>query len=291
MFNKLKLGTKTIAAIVAIVVFCLAIMSWVIITITSNIQGEEAKKLLINASARDANLADSFLSQIYVALESSAISLEQLIQDRRDEKDLEYALKGILDSAGDAVYAYIYILDPYYIQNSSNPNFKLKNSNLLILQTDDDMSGGAFKLFGEYNSNKYFALGGELNYLDQGKVKESISYGPYYRATYDYKFYTVVYGIYAKGSLPVTDNFDVFVKAGPTWNYTSSDTLSDGTKDENCFGWNAGAGVEYRFDNGWGIRAGYDYYHKTIKSLGNRLTGVFDSANSNLIYGGVSYSF
>ena len=141
MFNKLKLGTKTIAAIVAIVVFCLAIMSWVIITITSNIQGEEAKKLLINASARDANLADSFLSQIYVALESSAVSLEQLIQDRRDEKDLEYALKGILDSAGDAVYAYIYILDPYYIQNSSNPNFKLRNSNLLILQTDDDMSG------------------------------------------------------------------------------------------------------------------------------------------------------
>ena len=141
MFNKLKLGTKTIAAIVAIVVFCLAIMSWVIITITSNIQGEEAKKLLINASARDANLADSFLSQIYVALESSAVSLEQLIQDRRDEKDLEYALKGILDSAGDAVYAYIYILDPYYIQNSSNPNFKLKNSNLLILQTDDDISG------------------------------------------------------------------------------------------------------------------------------------------------------
>ncbi len=155
----------------------------------------------------------------------------------------------------------------------------------------DDMSGGAFKLFGEYNFNKYFALGGELNYLDHGKVKETISYGPYYRATYDYKFYTVVYGIYAKGSLPVTDNFDVFVKAGPTWNYTSSDTLSDGTKDENCFGWNAGAGVEYRFDNGWGIRAGYDYYHKTIKSLGNRLTGVFDSANSNLIYGGVSYSF
>ena len=133
--------------------------------------------------------------------------------------------------------------------------------------SDDDMSGGAFKLFGEYNFNKYFALGGELNYLDQGKVKETISYGPYYRATYDYKFYTVVYGIYAKGSLPVTDNFDVFVKAGPTWNYTSSDTLSDGTKDENCFGWNAGAGVEYRFDNGWGIRAGYDYYHKTIKSL------------------------
>ena len=157
--------------------------------------------------------------------------------------------------------------------------------------SDDDMSGGAFKLFGEYNFNKYFALGGELNYLDQGKVNETISYGPYYRATYDYKFYTVVYGIYAKGSLPVTDNFDVFVKAGPTWNYTSSDTLSDGTKDENCFGWNAGAGVEYRFDNGWGIRAGYDYYHKTIKSLGNRLTGVFDSANSNLIYGGVSYSF
>ena len=54
--------------------------------------------------------------------------------------------------------------------------------------SDDDMSGGAFKLFGEYNFNKYFALGGELNYLDQGKVKESISYGPYYRATYDYKF-------------------------------------------------------------------------------------------------------
>lgn len=86
--------------------------------------------------------------------------------------------------------------------------------------SDDDMSGGAFKLFGEYNFNKYFALGGELNYLDQGKVNETISYGPYYRATYDYKFYTVVYGIYAKGSLPVTDNFDVFVKAGPTWNYT-----------------------------------------------------------------------
>ncbi|WP_096025653.1 hypothetical protein [Campylobacter lanienae] len=144
MFNKLKLGTKTIASIVSIVsivVFCLAIMSWVIITITSNLQSEEAKKLLINASYRDANLADSFLSQIYVALESSAISLEDLIQDKRDEKELEHALMGILDSAGDAVYAYLYILDPFYTQNSSNPNFKLNNSNLLILQTDDDILG------------------------------------------------------------------------------------------------------------------------------------------------------
>ncbi|WP_141031486.1 cache domain-containing protein, partial [Campylobacter lanienae] len=138
MFNKLKLGTKTIASIVSIVVFCLAIMSWVIITITSNLQSEEAKKLLINASYRDANLADSFLSQIYVALESSAISLEDLIRDKRDEKELEHALMGILDSAGDAVYAYLYILDPFYTQNSSNPNFKLNNSNLLILQTDDN---------------------------------------------------------------------------------------------------------------------------------------------------------
>uniref|UniRef100_UPI000BB4219C cache domain-containing protein n=1 Tax=Campylobacter lanienae TaxID=75658 RepID=UPI000BB4219C len=141
MFNKLKLGTKTIASIVSIVVFCLAIMSWVIITITSNLQSEEAKKLLINASVRDGNLADSFLSQIYVALESSAISLEDLIRDKRDEKELEHALMGVLDSAGDAVYAYLYILDPFYTQNSSNPNFKLNNSNLLILQTDDDILG------------------------------------------------------------------------------------------------------------------------------------------------------
>ncbi|MDD5785651.1 MAG: methyl-accepting chemotaxis protein [Campylobacter lanienae] len=138
MFNKLKLGTKTIASIVSIVVFCLAIMSWVIITITSNLQSEEAKKLLVNASDRDGNLADSFLSQIYVALESNAASFERLIQDKRDEKELEHALMGILDSAGDAVYAYLYILDPFYTQNSTNPNFKLNNSNLLILQTDDN---------------------------------------------------------------------------------------------------------------------------------------------------------
>ena len=138
MFNKLKLGTKTIASIVSIVVFCLAIMSWVIITITSNLQSEEAKKLLINASYRDANLADSFLSQMYVALESNAASFERLIQDKRDEKELEHALMGVVDSAGDAVYGYLYILDPFYTQNSTNPNFKLNNSNLLILQTDDN---------------------------------------------------------------------------------------------------------------------------------------------------------
>lgn len=154
----------------------------------------------------------------------------------------------------------------------------------------DDMSGGALKLFAEYNFNRYFALGGELNYLDQGKLKEHVTYGPF-RADYEYKFCTVVYGIYAKGSLPVTDNFDVFVKAGPTWNYTMSDTLADGNDSENGFGWNAGAGFEFRFDSGWGIRAGYDYFHKTIKSLGNIRTGVFDSANSYLVYGGVSYSF
>lgn len=154
----------------------------------------------------------------------------------------------------------------------------------------DDMSGGSLKLFCEYNFNRYFALGGEINYLDQGKVREHVFYGPY-RATYDYKFYTVVYGFYAKVALPVTDSLDVFVKAGPTWNYTGSDTLADGTEIENCFGWNAGAGVEYRFDSGWGLRAGYDYFHKTVKSLGNMRTGVFDSANSYLVYGGVSYSF
>ncbi|WP_086242650.1 cache domain-containing protein, partial [Campylobacter porcelli] len=141
MFSKLKLGTKTIASIVSIVVFCLAIMSWVIISITSNIQTHEAKKLLESISDSDSNLADSFLSQIYVAIESNAKHFEKLLQSRASERELENELMGTIDSAGEALYGYLYILDPYYTDNIQNPKFKLNNSKLLILQTDDDLLG------------------------------------------------------------------------------------------------------------------------------------------------------
>lgn len=141
MLKKLKIGTKAIAFIVLVVVLCLTIMSVVIINITTNIQTEEARKLLKTSAARYANMADSFFGKMFAALESSSTTIESMLQRGEDIKNIEDALADILDSSGEAMYAYLYIIDPRYTSTISNPKFKLPNGNILIFQIDDDLKG------------------------------------------------------------------------------------------------------------------------------------------------------
>ncbi|ARR01656.1 Cache sensor-containing MCP-domain signal transduction protein [Campylobacter vicugnae] len=141
MLKKLKIGTKAIAFIVLVVVLCLTIMSVVIINITTNIQTKEARDLLETSAAKYANMADSFFDRMFSSLESISTTMELALQRGEDIEIIEGILANMFDSAGEAVYSFLYIVDPRYTSTISNPKLKLSNGNILILQVDDDLEG------------------------------------------------------------------------------------------------------------------------------------------------------
>ncbi|MDY3114130.1 MAG: methyl-accepting chemotaxis protein [Helicobacter sp.] len=139
MFKKLKIGTKAIAFISLLVVICLSIMGVTIITLSTNIQTKEAKKLLENTASRYGNLADLYFSQMFVSLETNRHNLENLLNMRAGEETITETLEIMLDSAGAADYAYLYTTDPYYKQTITNKDLKTQKGDVLILQTDTDL--------------------------------------------------------------------------------------------------------------------------------------------------------
>ena len=141
MFKKLKIGTKAIAFIVLVVVLCLTVMSAAIINIATDIQTKESRKLLETSAARYANLADSFFDRMFSSLESISTTMELALQRGEDIEIIEGILANMFDSAGEAIYSFLYIVDPRYTSTVSNPKLKLPNGNILILQVDNDLEG------------------------------------------------------------------------------------------------------------------------------------------------------
>ena len=141
MFKKLKIGTKAIAFIVLVVVLCLTVMSATIINIATDIQTKESRKLLETSAARYANLADSFFDRMFSSLESISTTMELALQRGEDIEIIEGILANMFDSAGEAIYSFLYIVDPHYTSTVSNPKLKLPNGSILILQVDNDLEG------------------------------------------------------------------------------------------------------------------------------------------------------
>lgn len=141
MFKKLKIGTKAIAFIVLVVVLCLTVMSAAIINIATDIQTKESRKLLETSAARYANLADSFFDRMFSSLESISTTMELALQRGEDIEIIEGILANMFDSAGEAIYSFLYIVDPHYTSTVSNPKLKLPNGSILILQVDNDLEG------------------------------------------------------------------------------------------------------------------------------------------------------
>jgi OOP family OmpA-OmpF porin len=108
----------------------------------------------------------------------------------------------------------------------------------------------AFSVFGGYQFNPYFGL--EAGYADFGKI-EAKGVGPALEA--DTAYLTAV------GSLPITDNFSAYAKAGfHNWNLDSELPGLVSDSDDSGTDPTYGLGVQYRFTDHVALRGEYSRF-------------------------------
>jgi OmpA-OmpF porin, OOP family len=108
----------------------------------------------------------------------------------------------------------------------------------------------AFSVFGGYQFNPYFGL--EAGYADFGKI-EATGVGAALEA--DTAYLTAV------GSLPITDNFSAYAKAGfHSWNLDSELPGLVSNSDESGTDPTYGLGVQYRFTDHVALRGEYSRF-------------------------------
>jgi OOP family OmpA-OmpF porin len=115
--------------------------------------------------------------------------------------------------------------------------------------TYDDNDTG-FSVFGGYQFNRYFGL--EAGYADFGKIEPDVA-GPSLEA--DSVYLTAV------GSLPITDKFSAYAKAGfHRWNLNDPLPLLTGKTDDSGTDPTYGVGVQYRFNDKVALRGEYSRF-------------------------------
>lgn len=107
----------------------------------------------------------------------------------------------------------------------------------------------AFSVFGGYQFNKYFGL--EAGYVDFGKL-ESDGIGSDLEANSGY--------LVAVGSVPFTDKFSGYAKAGfQRWDLDTP-IAATGTRDDTGTDPTYGLGVQYQFNDAFALRGEYSRF-------------------------------
>lgn len=115
---------------------------------------------------------------------------------------------------------------------------------------DYDDEDTAFSAFAGYQFNRYFAL--EAGYADFGKVEPDTT-GPELEADSAY--------LAAVGSVPITDNFSAYAKAGfHRWNVDAELPGLTGSSDDSGNDPTYGLGVQYRFTDHVALRGEYSRF-------------------------------
>lgn len=108
----------------------------------------------------------------------------------------------------------------------------------------------AFSVFGGYQFNRYFGL--EAGYADFGKIEPNVA-GPELEG--DSAYFTAV------GTLPITDNFSAYAKAGMhRWNVDTSLPGLTGNDDDSGTDPTYGLGLQYRFTDKVALRGEYSRF-------------------------------
>ena len=108
----------------------------------------------------------------------------------------------------------------------------------------------AFSAFGGYQFNRYFGV--EAGYVDFGSLKS--------KATDPALQPSSVYAT-AVGTLPFTDKFSAYAKAGfQRWNLDTALPGLTGTNDDNGTGATYGVGLQYRINDTFALRAEYSHF-------------------------------
>lgn len=108
----------------------------------------------------------------------------------------------------------------------------------------------AFTVFGGYQFNRYFGL--EAGYADFGKIEPDVA-GPAFEG--DSAYLTAV------GTLPITDKFSAYAKAGlHRWNVDTSLPGVTGNNDDSGSDPTYGVGAQYRFTDRVALRGEYSRF-------------------------------
>jgi OOP family OmpA-OmpF porin len=148
---------------------------------------------------------------------------------------------------------------------------------------DDDLHF-AYKLFGGYQFNRYFALEG--GYFDLGRFGFTANTNPLAGLTGETKLKGA--NLDAVGILPLTDKFAAFARIGYSYSYAKDDFAGYGAvvvqnpqPSEHSSNYKFGFGLQYAITQSWGVRAEAERY-RVNDAVGNR--GDVDLLSVGLLY-------
>ncbi|MCV3410025.1 hypothetical protein L8W57_07810, partial [Campylobacter sp. IFREMER_LSEM_CL1890] len=140
MFSNLKIGTKIVAVVIAIIVLGIGILASVIAMQSSNILHTEADKLLQTSAFRYANIVRGATESVHSTLMGAENTIDSIIaeQDTIEERRIKNILEGALDSNGWIAYIYVHILDTSKY-NDINPKLLTQSNKFLMLLHDTSL--------------------------------------------------------------------------------------------------------------------------------------------------------
>lgn len=145
MLKNLNLGTRVSLLLAAIIIVCMATMTFVIIGSSTAIQKREAQKLLSNVSLRMSNLLRGSVNQTFAFLDGVHNSIEaNLNGSTATEAELEKVIEDMLDANDNANFGYLYLK---HFKPSKSIN-TLKNGEFMIVRGDSDIdnNGGLYTI-------------------------------------------------------------------------------------------------------------------------------------------------
>lgn len=166
-------------------------------------------------------------------------------------------------------------------------NSELTDRGATGLSSSESASGNQWRLQGGYRFNEYLAV--EAGYIDFGKADYKASYAGG-SARGDLKAGGI--DVAALASLPVTDKFSVFGKAGAVFAHTKSSlsasgpaSLASDNQSSNVVRPLVGIGANYKLTQNVDLRADFDH----VSGLGK--SGKTGKMDVNMASVGVAYNF
>ncbi|TXE79383.1 hypothetical protein FPD46_06810, partial [Campylobacter peloridis] len=148
MFSNLKIGTKVVAVVVAVIVLGIGALSTIIAIQSSSILHKEAYKTLETAAFRYRNLIKGYTESVYISLLGAESSVRQIILKEKNinEKEIETILSGIIDTNPWIEYIYFHTNNTSQFQNLNSTYFTQSNKFLMLLYDTDLKGRGGVKL-------------------------------------------------------------------------------------------------------------------------------------------------
>jgi OmpA-OmpF porin, OOP family len=180
-----------------------------------------------------------------------------------------------------------FVAGPYIGFGAGVTQFGLKKEDFTAIggptRTFDERDNG-FKVFGGYRFLENFAVEGQYARLGKSSIRYSAPTG--LRGTEKYEASS--FSVAAVGLLPISDNFTLFAKAGPSFNNaksTFSNTTLGASSKGNKLGLVAGIGASYKLTENISARAELENFSR----VGEAAKGGRSSVN--MVSLGLAYQF